>query len=145
MPYGPEEDPYHAAARLALEGDYQAAFEAVKEEWIESLISDFEPVVDADEDGPYGDPEGDLRKAAERSLDGGLDQTIADAAYEVAQADSDEDTAMRRAEAVTDGIKTEFQKYVDTVASEAWDRWSDGQSHARDPYAHYGVNRKDFM
>jgi len=144
MPFGPEEDPYHAAARYALEGDYNAAFEAVKEEWIESLIADFEPAIDADEDGPYGNPESDLKRAAERSLDGGLEETIADAAYEVAQADSDEDEALRRAEGVTDGIRSEFRKYVDTVASEAWDRWSDGQSYSRDPHAYYGVKPSDF-
>ena len=145
--FGPKQDPYRAAAFAALDGDYEKAFEAIKPKWIEDVmeraVDRLEP--DADEDGYYyPNPRKALIKTSEEMLDGWLDQSIGDAAYEILSVD-DEAQALSTSEDIASKVRIEFSLHAEDVGDEAYEIWSDGRSYARDPHGYYGVSRKDFF
>lgn len=141
----PIEDPFRAAARHAVEGDFPQMFNAIRDTWIERCTEDFVPEEDADEDGPYSNPRGDMLSRCEAQIEGLLDQEIVDAVYEILQVELDDDEAQRRAEELSPQVSAELSKHVDEIADVAFDNWSDGVAYARDPYAYHGVSRRDFF
>lgn len=147
MPHqiGPVEDPFKVAARHAIAGDFSAAVDAIEKEWIERCVDDFQPNFDEDEDGPYGNPQSDMRKRAEMFTDGTLDSYVGDAAYELLASEMSEEEAVAKAEQIGIAMHAEMQKHVENIADQAYDEWSDGQAYSRDKHAYYGVKRSDFF
>lgn len=141
----PVEDPFRAAARHAIDGDLAQMFNAIRDTWIDRCVDDFVPEEDADEDGPYSDPRGDMHRRCDAQTDGYLDQEIGDAVYELLVAEVGEDEAVRRANDLSLQIQQELVKHVDEITDAAFDAWSDGASYASDPYRYHGVSRRDFF
>lgn len=142
---GPIADPVAIAARHALDGNFDKAYDAIRQVWIDRVVHDYEPDHDEDEDGPWSsNPETDMKQRAASAMNGAIDADISDALYWMLESELGDEAAGAKANELGAQFATEMQKHIPQVADEAHDTWSDGVAYSRDPYAYHGVSRSDF-
>ena len=143
---GPQEDPYKKAARLAMDGDVEGAWDAIVHIILEKAQEDYAPEHNADEDGESVDYEGPAKSAVSYQISLAAEY-ISDAICDILAREQgmDDQEASGIASDKTEELNLAWQGNVADLVAEIVDEYKDGAAYARDPYAYYGVKRSDFF
>jgi hypothetical protein len=138
-------DPYQKAAHLALDGDFQGAWEALFAQVKSKAKSAFEPEFEADEIGLYTEYKRPAKKAVADAVQL-TSEYVSDAAFEILQNEQgmSVDDATQRSNELAEEIQKAWVSYQETLVDELVLDAQDDAEYDRNPHRYFGVSRSDF-